>query len=378
MCIRDRDKAGQITHVIPPKDLSDVAEVSINWVTLDISKIKAAADPTKLYLYGYTNQNAKPPSKIQGYTVGARKDSPTLPDKVNVLLIAAGASAPTTHSAKIDPSGPEVTGTSPGDDANPIKYDTNQSNWYIQVDSSNNDIYTTLIANSQYNNLGFTPTTFIRRVPDARDLKDRIYRFRYVLDKDAFPVPRTPITGFVIQPRSSETNSPAYDKTYYIFEVETFQEFERGVADGIYYLTILNASVSPATSNFDNFAFSQQTVDVYPTFDRDNPLADPGPAISVADNQILGKVTTTDGASPNPNEDKQLSITKETAQFFLLEQENNLGYNTTANTLNAIVVTSRLGDEEERKIALKLNADNSVAPISVSYTHLTLPTILLV
>ena len=358
-----KDKAGQITHVIPPKDLSDVAEVSINWVTLDIAKIKAAADPTKLYLYGYTNQNAKPPSKIQGYTVGARKDSPTLPDKVNVLLIAAGASAPTTHSAKIDPSGPEVTGTSPGDDANPIKYDSNQSNWYIQVDSANNDIYTTLIANSQYNNLGFTPTTFIRRVPDARDLKDRIYRFRYVLDKDAFPVPRTPITGFVIQPRSSETNSPAYDKTYYIFEVETFQEFERGVNDGIYYLTLLNASVSPATSNFDDFSFSQQTVDVYPTFDRDNPLADPAPAISVADNETLGLVTTTDGASPNPNEDKQLSITKETAQFFLLEQENNLGYNTTANTLNAIVVTSRLGDEEERKIALKLNADNSVAPI---------------
>ena len=358
-----KDKAGQITHVIPPKDLSDVAEVSINWVTLDIAKIKAAADPTKLYLYGYTNENAKPPSKIQGYTVGARKDSPTLPDKVNVLLIAAGAAAPTTHSAKIDPSGPEVTGTSPGDDANPIKYDSNQSNWYIQVDSANNDIYTTLIANSQYNNLGFTPTTFIRRVPDARDLKDRIYRFRYVLDKDAFPVPRTPITGFVIQPRSSETNSPAYDKTYYIFEVETFQEFERGVNDGIYYLTLLNASVSPATSNFDDFSFSQQTVDVYPTFDRDNPLADPAPAISVADNETLGLVTTTDGASPNPNEDKQLSITKETAQFFLLEQENNLGYNTTANTLNAIVVTSRLGDEEERKIALKLNADNSVAPI---------------
>ena len=358
-----KDKAGQITHVIPPKDLSDVPEISVNWVTLDIQKIKAAADPTKLYLYGYTNQNGKPPSKIQGYTIGARKDSPTLPDTLNVLLVAAGASAPTTHTAKIDPSGPEVTGTSPGDDANPIKYDTNQSNWYIQVDSANNDIYTTLIANSQYNNLGFTPTTFIRRVPDARDLKDRIYRFRYVLDKDAFPVPRTPITGFVIQPRSSETNSPAYDKTYYIFEVETFQEFERGVADGIYYLTILNGSVSPATSNFDDFAFSQQTVDVYPTFDRDNPLADPGPAISVADNEVLGLVTTTDGASPNPNEDKQLSITKETAQFFLLEQENNLGYNTTANTLNSIVVTARLGDEEERKIALKLNADNSVAPI---------------
>ena len=358
-----KDKAGQITHIIPPKDISDVPEISINWVTLDISKIRAAADPTKLFLYGYTNQNAKPPSKIQGYTVGARRDSPTLPDKVNVLLIAAGASAPTTHSAKIDPSGATVTGTSPGDDESPLKYDTNQSNWYIQVDSANNDIYTTLIANSQYQNLGFTPTTFIRRVPDARDLKDRIYRFRYVLDKDAFPIPREPITGFVVQPRSSETNSPAFDKTYYIYEVEVYQAFERGTADGIYYLTILNASVSPSTSNFDDFAFSQYAVDVYPTFDRDNPVADPAPAVSVADNDVLGKVTTTDGASPTPNEDTKLSISKETAQFFLLEQENNLGYNTTSNTLNSIVVTARLGDEEERKIALKLNVDNSVAPI---------------
>jgi hypothetical protein len=358
-----KDKAGQITHIIPPKDISDVAEVSINWVTFDINKIRNAADPTKLYLYGYTNENAKPPSKIQGYTIGARRDSPTLPDKINVLLIAAGAQNPTTHTAKIDPSGPDVTGTSPGDDESPIKWDPNQQNWYIQVDSSNNDIYTTLIANSQYNNLGFTPTSFIRRVPDARDLKDRIYRFRYVLDKDAFPIPREPITGFVVQPRSSETNSPAYDKTYYIYEVEVYQEFERGVADGIYYLTFLNASVAPATSNFDDFAFSQQTVDLYPAFDRDNPVADPAPAISVADNDILGLVTTTDGAQPTPNEDTKLSITKESAQFFLLEQENNLGYNTTSNTLNNIVVTARLGDEEERKVALKLNADNSVAPI---------------
>ena len=358
-----KDKAGQITHIIPPKSISDVAEISINWITFDINKIRSAADPTKLYLYGYTNENAKPPSKIQGYTIGARRDSPTLPDKINVLLVASGASQPTTHTAKIEPSGPTVTGTSPGDDESPIKWDANQSNWYLQVDSANNDIYTTLIANSQYQNLGFTPTSFIRRVPDARDLKDRIYRFRYVLDKDAFPIPREPITGFVVQPRSSETNSPAYDKTYYIYEVETHQEFERGVADGIYYLTFLNASVSPATSNFDDFSFSQQTVDLYPAFDRDNPVADPAPAISVADNDVLGLVRTTDGATPTPNEDTKLSITKETAQFFLLETENNLGYNTTSNTLNSIAVTARLGDEEERKIALKLNADNSVAPI---------------
>ena len=98
----------------------------------------------------------------------------------------------------------------------------------MQVDGNGaqNNIYTTLQANSIYQNLGFTPTTFIRRIPDARDLNDRTYRYRYVLDKDAFPIPRPPITGFVLQPRSSETNSPAYSKTYYIYATETFQEFD--------------------------------------------------------------------------------------------------------------------------------------------------------
>ena len=358
-----KDKAGQITHVIPPKSLDDVDEISINWVTIDITKTRTVADPTKLFLYGYTVETGKPPSKIQGYTVGARRDDVNTPDRIYVLLIASGASEPTTHYAEINPSGPDVTGTKAGDDNSPLKWDSSNNQWYIQVDGSANTIYTTLLANSIYQNLGFTPTTFVRRVPDARNLVDRIYRYRYVLDKDAFPVPRPPITGFVIQPRSSETNSPAYSKTYYVYAVETYQTFERGVSDGIYYLTLLNASVSPSTSNFNDFFFSQATVDLYPAFDRDNPVADPAAAVSIADNETLGLVRTTDGASPTPNQDTQRSVTKETSQFFLLESENNLGYNTTSNVLNGISVTARLGDEEERKIPLKLNADNSVQPI---------------
>lgn len=129
-----------------------------------------------------------------------------------MLPVASGASEPTTHYAHISPAGPTVTGTKAGDDDSPLKFDSNRSQWYLQVDNANNTIYTTLQANSIYQNLGFTPTTFIRRIPDARDLNDRTYRFRYVLDKDAFPIPRPPITGFVLQPRSSESNSPAYSK----------------------------------------------------------------------------------------------------------------------------------------------------------------------
>ena len=362
-----KDKAGQITHVIPPKSLADVDEISINWITIDINATRAEADASRLYLYGYTSELGRPPSKIQGYTIGARRDDVNTPDRIYVALIASGATEPTTHFAKISPSGPDVTGTRAGDEESPIKWDPNRGQWFLQVESagSDNTIYTTLQANVLYQNLGFTPTTFIRRVPDARDLNDRTYRFRYILDKDAFPIPRPPITGFVLQPRSSETNSPSFSKTYYIYDVETFQTFERGVADGIYYLTILSASVSPSTSNFDDFAFSQQSVDIYPAFDRDNPVADPAAAVSVADNETLGLVKTTDGASPTPNVDTQLSITKETAQFFLLENENNLGYNTTSNVLNSIVVTARLGDEEDRKIPLRLNPDGSVSRLAI-------------
>ena len=358
-----KDKAGQITHVIPPKSLSDVTEISINWITIDITKTRSVADPTKLFLYGYTVEAGKPPSKVQGYTMGARRDDVNTPDRLYVLLVASGASEPTTHYADISPSGTTVTGTVAGDDDSPLKWDSVNSQWYLQVDGSVNTIYTTLQANSTYQNLGFTPTTFIRRVPDARNLVDRIYRYRYVLDKDAFPVPRAPITGFVIQPRSSETNSPAYAKAYYIYAVETQTVFVKGVTDGVYYLTLLNASVSPSTSNFNDFAFSQAVVDLYPAFDRDNPVADPAASVSIASNEVLGVVTTTDGASPTPNEDTQRSLTKETSQFFLLETENNLGYNTTSNVLNGISVTARLGDAEERKVALKLNADNSVQSI---------------
>jgi len=358
-----KDKAGQVTHVIPPKSLSDISEISINWVTIDITKTRSVADPTKLFLYGYTVETGKPPAKVQGYTIGARRDDVNTPDRLYVLLVASGASEPTTHYADVSPSGTDVTGTKAGDDESPLKWDSVNNQWYIQVDGSANTIYTTLQANSTYQNLGFTPTTFIRRVPDARNLVDRIYRYRYVLDKDAFPVPRAPITGFVLQPRSSETNSPAFAKAYYIYAVETFQTFVKGVTDGVYYLTLLNASVSPSTSNFNDFAFSQAVVDLYPAFDRDNPVADPAAAVSIASNETLGVVTTTDGASPTPNEDTQRSLTKETSQFFLLETENNLGYNTTSNVLNGISVTARLGDAEERKIALKLNADNSVQSI---------------
>ena len=370
-----KDKFGTLTHLIPPKSLSDVSEISVNWVNIDIQRTRTVANPQRLYLYGYTSATASPATKAQGYTIGARQDGTggsAIADKIYCLLVGAGQTTASTKSASINPYGPTVTGSTVNTAASPLKYDANtytisgQANqvggWYLQVSSTSNDIYTTLTTNTQYSTVAFTPTTFIKRIPDARVLKDRIYRLRYVVDKDSFPVPREPITGYVLQPRSSETSSPAYDKVYYIYEIERVQPFERGVADGIYYLSFLCASITPSTSNFNDFKFSQNVNEVYPSFDRDNPNSDPTASVSIADNVTIGLVYGTDGAG---NLDTKRSITKEATQFFLAESQNNLSWNPSAGTIGSFPLTSRLGDAETRKIPLKVDTELNTIPIQV-------------
>jgi hypothetical protein len=372
-----KDKFGTLTHIIPPKSLSDVSEISVNWVNVDIQRTRTIANNQRLYLFGYTSESSPPAAKAQGYTIGARQDGTggsAVPDKIYCLLVSSGATSATVKSASITPYGPSVSTATVNTADSPLKFDSNTytiggqttvGGWYLQVSSTNNDIFTTLVSNTQYANVAFTPTTFIKRIPDARVLKDRIYRLRYVIDKDSFPIPRSPITGYVLQPRSSETSSPLYNKVYYIYEIEEYQKFERGVADGIYYLSFLCASITPSTSNFDDFRFSQNVNEVYPAFDRDNPTADPTAAVSIADNITIGLVYSTDGASPSPNLDSKRSITKEATQFFLAETQNNLAWNPSAATLGNFILTARLGDSEVRKIPLKVDTEGDVVPIPI-------------
>ena len=370
-------------------------ETSVNWVNIDIQRTKVinaalagqgGTPGTRLYLYGYTVEASPPTTRVQGFTVGARQDGTgnnAVPDKINCLLVANGATEATVQQASISPYGPSVSGKSAGTAGSPIQYDENTytiggvagsvGGWYLSVDSTNNAIYTTLSSNTQYNTVNFTPTTFLKRIPDPRDLQDRTYRVRYVIDKDKTnPLPRDPISGFVLQPLNSDTTSYALQRTFYIYDIEVVQEFERGVNDGIYYLTLLCASIAPSTSNFNDRFFSQNVNEVYPTFDRDNPVADPLAAISVADNVTIGLVNATDGANPTPAKDPKRSITKEGIQFLLTDTGwtqpgTTPNYDSVNARLSNIELTARNGDEETRKINIRQNTDGTVAPINVEF-----------
>ena len=84
-----------------------------------------------------------------------------------------------------------------------------------------------------------------------------------MIDKDKTnPLPRDPISGFVLQPLNSDTTSFNLQRCFYIYDIEVVQAFERGVNDGIYYLTLLCGSIAPSATNFDNRKFSQNVNEV--------------------------------------------------------------------------------------------------------------------
>ena len=370
-------------------------ETTVNWVNIDIQRTKTinaalagqgGTPGTRLYLYGYTVQQSPPTTRVQGYTIGARQDgtgASAVADKINCLLVASGATEATIQQASIAPYGPSVSGLNAGVAGSPLQFDSatytigsdadQVGGWYLSVSSVENEIYTTLSTNTTYNTVNFSPTTFIKRIPDPRDLQDRTFRVRYVIDKDKTnPLPRDPISGYVMQPLNSDTTSYALNKTFYVYDLEVVQPFERGVKDGIYYITLLCASIAPSTSNFNDRKFSQNVNEVYPTFDRDNPVADPDAAVSVADNQIIGLVNATDGATPTPNLDPKLSITKEATQFLLTDTGwtqpgTTPNYDSVNKRLSNIELTARAGDEETRKINIRENNDGTVAPINVEF-----------
>ena len=370
-------------------------ETSVNWVNIDIQRTKVinqalagqgGTPGTRLYLYGYTVEASPPTTKVQGFTIGARQDGTggsAVPDKLNCLLVANGASEATTQTAKISPYGPSVSGKAAGAVGSPLQYDSSTytiggvansvGGWYISVDSTDNDIYTAINTNSQYNNVNFTPTTFIKRIPDGRDLQDRTYRVRIKIDKDKNnPLPRDPISGYVMQPLNTDTTNYELSKAYYIYDIEVVQKFERGVSDGIFYLTLLCGSIAPSTSNFNDRKFSQNVNEVYPTFDRDNPVADPAAAVSEADNETIGLVNATDGATPTAAKDPKRSITKEAVQFILADTGwtqpgTTPAWDAVNEELSDIEFTARAGDEETRKINIRENNDGSVAPIPIEF-----------
>jgi hypothetical protein len=318
-----------------------------------------------------------------------------------------------------------VSDKNPGDIGHPIQYDEIQGQWFINVSSTDNTIYSIIPSI-----LGeATPRTYFNRLTDERNVTDTIYRVRYVLPADSGATARPPSDGFIIQESNTTTgatdseiqtyfgtgsitnvneqrnfkfianavwgsnvvdvitelphnlsvgsqveilnitstnnvtgepnlgfngtftvtaventkhfsyaltNDPGtftsdttnrttslphfrrkkFNNTYYIFRTEEAQRYIAGEQDGIYYLTLVNASNSPSVVPFTEEKFSQPVKELYPQINRDNPEADPEETKCFASSSLIGEVVVND---------VRKSITKETINKSFRDSDIGIG-----------------------------------------------------
>ena len=107
-----------------------------------------------------------------------------------------------------------------------------------------------------------------------------------------------------------------YKTTYFVQNVEEVQQYKTGEQDGIYYLTILNSSVSPTVDPFNNDKYTQPLTRLFPQTDRDTVNSDPDPAISFADSKDIGSTDV---------DDIRKSITRETIEKFIKDVDVGVG-----------------------------------------------------
>ena len=103
-----------------------------------------------------------------------------------------------------------------------------------------------------------------------------------------------------------------FSNTYYIYRIEESQNYIAGQQDGIYYLTLVNASNSPTTFPFTGDSFSQPVKNLFPQTNRDTPVSDPDETKCFASSDLIGEVVV---------DDPQHSITKETTNMMLCDSD---------------------------------------------------------
>ena len=168
-----------------------------------------------------------------------------------------------------------------------------------------------------------------------------------------------PGTFTVIDTLTRSTNLPYfkrknYNTSFYIQDSEEIQEYVSGKQDGIYYLTVLNASNSPSVSPFTGEKFTQSIKHLYPQVNRDNPVADPDAATSFAVSDPIGDVTVNDVRD---------SITRETVDAFIRDTSIGLGV---TNIITDVGISTVAGIG-----TIKIPVGTQNFPISKSHTIYT-------
>ena len=81
---------------------------------------------------------------------------------------------------------------------------------------------------------------------------------------------------------------------YYTYRIAERQKYLRAEQDGVYYLTLVDASIKPTVAPYSNQKFSQPVKSLFPQLRRDDPISDPPPAQSHVRSSLIGQVDISD------------------------------------------------------------------------------------
>ena len=156
------------------------------------------------------------------------------------------------------------------------------------------------------NDLGFNGIFTVTAIQNTK-------QFSYTLTTD----PGT----FTSDTTNRSTSLPHYrrkrfNNTYFIYRSEEAQRYIAGEQDGVYYLTLVNASNAPSVAPFTNEKFAQPVKELFPQINRDNPEADPEETKCFASSSLIGEVVVNDVRN---------SLTKETINKVFNDSDIGIG-----------------------------------------------------
>jgi hypothetical protein len=155
-------------------------------------------------------------------------------------------------------------------------------------------------------NLGFNGTFTVTAVENTK-------QFSYTLTSN----PGT----FTSDTTNRNTSLPhfrrkKFNNTYFVYRTEEAQGYVAGEQDGVYYLTLINASNTPSVSPFTSEKFPQPVKELFPQINRDNPEADPEETQCFASSSLIGEVVVNDVRN---------SLTKETINKVFADSDIGIG-----------------------------------------------------
>ena len=169
---------------------------------------------------------------------------------------------------------------------------------------------------------------------------NRTYTITGISSSKQFTVGLTTDPGTFTNDTSTRTTSlpyfkrKRYDNPYYVYRSEESQKWVSGEQDGVYYLTLLNASNTPTVSPFTGENFAQPVKELYPQTDRDTPNEDPAGTECFVESNLIGDVVV---------DNVKNSVTRETLTKYNRDQVIGVGItNITGTTGLAHTITTTI------------------------------------